>query len=198
MPIKSDREYRSLVTFQAQENEPYTVRGYASTFEPYVLLSYDGVDYSERIEPTAFDEADMSDVIFQYNHEGRVFARKSNGTLEVNVDPHGLAIKADLSSTAASREIYEDIRTGLTNKMSFAFTVDSDHYDSDTHTRVIDRIAKVYDVSAVSIPANPGTDISARSYFDGVIEAEKAERLEREAREAQKAEIRTLLEKEEL
>ena len=193
MPIKSDREYRSLVSFQAQENEPYTVRGYASTFEPYVLLTYDGVDYKERIEPTAFDAADMSDVIFQYNHQGRVFARQSNGTLELGVDGHGLAIKADLSSTAASREIYEDIRTGLTNKMSFAFTVDSDHYDSESHTRVIDRIAKVYDVSAVSIPANPGTDISARSYFDGVIEAEKAERLEREAREAEVEEIRRLM-----
>ena len=193
MPIKSDREYRSLVSFQAQENEPYTVRGYASTFEPYVLFSFDGVDYSERIEPTAFDATDMSDVIFQYNHEGRVFARQSNGTLELGVDAHGLAIKADLSSTAASREIYEDIRTGLTNKMSFAFTVDSDHYDDESHTRVIDRIAKVYDVSAVSIPANPGTDISARSYFDGVIEAERAERLEREAREAEVEEIRRLM-----
>lgn len=193
MPIKSDREYRSLVSFQAQENEPYTVRGYASTFEPYVLFNIDGVDYSERIEPTAFDAADMSDVIFQYNHEGRVFARQSNGTLELGVDAHGLAIKADLSSTAASREIYEDIRTGLTNKMSFAFTVDSDHYDGESHTRVIDRIAKVYDVSAVSIPANPGTDISARSYFDGVIEAERAERLEREAREAEVEEIRRLM-----
>jgi hypothetical protein len=196
MPIKSDREYRSLVSFQAQENEPYTVRGYASTFEPYVLLSFDGVDYSERIDSRAFDNADMSDVIMQYNHEGRVFARQSNGTLELSIDAHGLAVKADLSSTAGSRDLFEEIRTGLTTKMSFAFTVDSDHYEAETHTRVIDRIAKVYDVSAVSIPANPGTDISARSYFDGVIEAERAERLEREAREQKKAEIRALLKEE--
>ena len=193
MPIKSDREYRSLVAFQAQENEPYTVRGYASTFAPYVLFNIDGVDYSERIEPTAFDQADMSDVIFQYNHEGRVYARQSNGTLELNTDDHGLAIKADLSSTAGSRDLFEDIRTGLITKMSFAFTVDSDHYEAESHTRVVDRIAKVYDVSAVSIPANPGTDISARSYFDGVIEAERAERLKREAREAEVEEIRRLM-----
>lgn len=198
MPIKNDREYRSLVSFQAQENEPYTVRGYASTFEPYVLLSYDGIDYKERIEPTAFNEADMSDVIFQYNHEGRVYARQSNGTLELGIDPHGLAIRADLSSTAGSRDLFEDIRTGLITKMSFAFTVGSDHYEAETHTRVVDRIAKVYDVSAVSIPANPGTDISARSYFDGVIEAEKAERLEREAREQKINEIRKLMKEEEL
>ena len=196
MPIKSDREYRSLVSFETQENEPYMVRGYASTFTPYVLLNVDGVDYSERIEPTAFDTADMSDIIFQYNHEGRVYARQSNGTLEVSTDEHGLAIKADLSSTSASREIYEDIRTGLINKMSFAFTVDSDHYERESHTRVIDRIAKVYDVSAVSRPANPDTAISARSYFDGVIEAEKAERLEREEREAKIAEIRKLMKEE--
>lgn len=193
MPVKNDREYRSLAVFEAEEAEPYTVRGYASTFEPYVLLNVDGVDYSERIEPTAFNAADMSDVIFQYNHQGRVFARKSNGTLEVSTDEHGLAIKADLSSTAGSRDIYEDIRTGLINKMSFAFTVESDHYDRESHTRVIDRIAKVFDVSAVSIPANPGTDISARSYFDGEIERERAERLEREAREKKVEEIRKLM-----
>ena len=64
--------------------------------------------------------------------------------------------------------------------MSFAFTVGEDEYDRKTHTRTISRITKVYDVSAVSIPANPYTDISARSYFDGVIESEKQELLLRQ------------------
>jgi len=65
--------------------------------------------------------------------------------------------------------------------MSFAFTVEEDEYDRKTHTRKIHRIGKVYDVSAVSTPANPTTDIavvSARDYFNGVIEMEQAERLE--------------------
>lgn len=184
--ISKDREYRTMTiqrTAEKSEENSYQVRGYASTFEPYVLFSQDGVDYSEQIDPTAFDEADMSDVIFLYNHEGMVYARQKNGTLKVSTDDHGLLAEADLSSTQQSRELFEAIDSGLVDQMSFAFTVEDDEYDKKTHTRTIHRIGKVYDVSAVSIPANPGTDIaavSARSYFDGVIEAEQAERLERE------------------
>lgn len=185
--IKDNREYRTLqIQKRSAEDETekdYKVRGYASTFEPYVLFSCDGVDYSEQIDPTAFDEADMSDVIFLYNHEGMVYARQKNGTLTVSTDEHGLLTEADLSSTQASRDLYDAIDSGLVDQMSFAFTVEDDEYDQKTHTRIIHRIGKVYDVSAVSIPANSGTDIatvSARSWFNGVIEAEQAERLERE------------------
>lgn len=198
MPIKSNREYRSAVAMTPTEENSYIVEGYASTFKPYVLYSYDGVDYWEQIDRHAFDDADMRDVIMQYDHEGRVYARQSNGTLEISIDDHGLKIRADLSKTEGSRELYEEIKAGLIKEMSFAFTISEDAYDRDTHTRTILKIKKVYDVSAVSIPANPDTDISARSYFEGVIEAEKQELLERqkeaEAREAQKRKIKILLE----
>ena len=53
------------------------------------------------------------------------------------------------------------------------------------------KIKKVYDVSAVSYPANADTDISARSYFDGVIEAERREAL---ARKAQILKIKLMIE----
>ena len=75
--------------------------------------------------------------------------------------------------------MFEEIKNGLVTKMSWAFRVSEDSYDRDTRTRTILKIAKVYDVSAVSIPANADTDISARFYFDGVIEREQQERLER-------------------
>ena len=198
--MKSDREYRSmeLMAIPIEEGaEPsYLVEGYASTFDPYVLLTVDGVDYSERIEPTAFDEADLSDVVFRVDHEGRVYARSSAGTLELWHDEHGLGQRTDLSKTAAARELFADIEAGNYPKMSFAFTVAEDHFDRETHTRVIDRIAKVFDVSPVSFPANPNTDlsVSTRSYFDGVIEAERAERLAREERERQIQRIKLLTE----
>ncbi len=184
MPVKPDREYRSLNEFAAAENEPYTVRGYASTFEPYVLFSIDGTDYSERIERGAFAEADMRDVVFLYNHEGQVMARSKNKTLEVGEDEKGLWIKADLGSTARSKEMYDEIRSGLVDQMSFAFTVapDGERYDRDTHTRVITRVKKIYDVSAVTYPANPDTSISARSFFDGEIAKELEERQAAEER----------------
>lgn len=181
--VRSEREYRTFkIEFRDQETfEDYKVRGYASTYEPYVLFEWEGIQYSEQIDRNAFDGADMSDVIFLYNHEGMVHARMKNGTLTVKPDDHGLYIEADLSSTTQSRELFESIKTGLVDQMSFAFTVRTDEYDKKTHLRTIKQFEKIYDVSAVSIPANPGTDISAvsaRDYFNGVIEMEKAERLE--------------------
>lgn len=188
MAIKSDREYRVVqlpeMQFRAvpQEDEEkrYVVEGYATTYDdPYVLYSYDGVDYKETISRDALAGADMSDVIFLYNHEGMVFARQSNGTLELSSDERGLHVLADLGSTEASRAMFESINAGLVTQMSWAFTISGDEYDEKSHTRTIRSVKKVYDVSAVSIPANPSTDISARSYWDGVIEEERRRERER-------------------
>ena len=198
MPICKDREYRTLVSFGAEKKDDdkasYKVSGYASTFDTYTLFEVDGIEYKERIDSHAFDNADMSDVIMQYDHAGKVFARTSNGTLSVSVDERGLKVEADLSTTEASRELYDEIASGLIIKMSFAFKVSEEHYDSNSHTRVVDKISKVYDVSAVSIPANPDTEIFARSaFFDGVIEKEKAERLEQTRKEAEKRKLKLRL-----
>lgn len=199
MPICKDREYRTLVSFGAEkkdddEEKSYKVSGYASTFDTYTLFEVDGIEYKERIDSHAFDNADMSDVIMQYDHTGKVFARTSNGTLSVSVDERGLKVEADLSTTEASRELYDEIASGLIIKMSFAFKVSEEHYDSNSHTRVVDKISKVYDVSAVSIPANPDTEIFARSaFFDGVIKKEKAERLEQTRKEAEKRKLKLRL-----
>lgn len=200
MPSK-EREFRNMdlrvLEEQNEENE-YYVEGYASTFEPYVLFTIDGVDYSERIEPTAFDNADLTDVVFRVDHEGPVYARTSAGTVELWHDEHGLGQKTNLGMTQRARELFADIKAGNYPKMSFAFSVaeGGDSYDRETHTRTISRIAKVYDVSPVSFPANPGTElsVSTRDYFNGVIEVEKAERLEREKRERQRQRIRILTE----
>ena len=192
-----DREYRSMeMRISDSEEVNYAVEGYASTFERYKLFEDEGVDYFEQIDPRAFDNADMTDCVFRVDHEGPVYARTSAGTVEVWVDEHGLAQRTDLSKTQRARDLYDDIKAGNYPKMSFAFTVAEDHYDRATHTRVIDRIAKVFDVSPVSFPANPTTElsVSTRDYFNGVIEAEKAERLEREKREIQKQKIRILAE----
>ena len=192
-----DREYRSMeMRLFDSEEVNYAVEGYASTFERYKLFEDEGVDYFEQIDSRAFDDADMTDCVFRVDHEGPVYARTSAGTVELWVDEHGLGQRADLSKTQRARDLYEDIKAGNYPKMSFAFTVAEDHYDRATHTRVIDRIAKVFDVSPVSFPANPTTElsVSTRDYFNGVIEAEKAERLERERREIQKQKIRILAE----
>ena len=192
-----EREFRNMeLRAIPEEGESYKVEGYASTYEPYKMFERDGVEYFEKIEPTAFDGADLTDVVFRVNHTGRVYARTSAGTVEVWHDEHGLGNITDLGRTQAARDLFEDIKAGNYPQMSFAFTVapDGDRFDRATHTRVIERIAKVFDVSPVDFPANPGTElcVSTRSYFDGVIEAEQAERLEEERRERQKQKIRIL------
>lgn len=191
MPMKSDREYRNF-TFEIRAKEPeeteerMIVRGYASTFnEPYLLYSDGSYTFREQVDPAAFEEADLSDVILQYNHEGRVFARTSNGTLQVSTDDKGLYVEADLGGTELGRQLYEEIKGGYTTKMSFGFVVNEDkreeteNREENTYDilRTITRIGKVYDVSAVSIPANDGTSISSRNLFDGVIKEIEEERL---------------------
>ena len=195
--MSKEREYRNMeMRIRDDEEIKYSVEGYASTFERYKLFEEEGTEYFEQIDPKAFDGADMTDAVFRVDHTGPVYARTSAGTVEIWVDEHGLAQRTDLSKTQRARDLFEDIKAGNYPKMSFAFTVAEDHYDRSTHTRVIDRIAKVFDVSPVSFPANPTTElsVSTRDYFNGVIEAEKAERLERERREAQKQRIRILTE----
>ena len=187
--IRNDREYRNFDLIKREEENKYIVEGYASTFEPYVLMNIDGEDYSERIDPKAFDNADMTDVVFLLDHTGRVYARTKNNTVSLEVDEKGLLTRTDLSKTEASRAVAEDIAVGNYSQMSFAFTVAEDHFEKETRTRVIDSINKIYDISAVAFPANPDTNIglSMRDYFNGEIEAIKeAERLQREAEELER------------
>lgn len=186
--IRNEREYRNLGRF---ETEDQTVRGYATTFDTYELLKDGDVTLFEKIEPTAFDGADMSDVIFLRDHEGRVLARTKNDSLALEVDDHGLLVRANLGLTGASREMLEDIRAGLYSQMSFAFTVAEDRIDwegDDKAVRVITRFKKLFDVSAVAFPANPYTDIGldAREALNGEIQRRQAERLEAARRERER------------
>lgn len=169
----------ALTRAEGDEPEQYRAGGYATTFnDPYVLWTDDdGTKYVEIIDRHALDGADMSDVIMQYDHAGKVLARISNGTLQLREDEHGFAVDADLSKSQAARDLHEEIRNGLITRMSWAFTVGADRYEHDRdnkiYTRIIMRVRKVYDVSAVSLPADPNTFIHARSGFDGVIEDER-------------------------
>lgn len=185
----NEREYRdfTLAVIETKEEEQgsMVVRGYASTFnEPYTLYEDDEVVIREQVSPNAFEQADMSDIIMQFDHRGKVFARISNGTLKVAPDEHGLAIEANLGGTEIGRELYEEIKGGYITKMSYGYTVKDAEWEQrkqedgrTLETRTITQVGKVYDVSAVSLPANDGTSISVRNLSDGVIEQIKAERL---------------------
>ena len=206
--IKEGRQYREMMQPmeakepEGEEQKSMIVEGHATTFNtPYPLYDFGDYSVDEQVDSHAFDECDMSDVIFQFNHEGRVFARNSNKTLNLSIDANGLLVRADLSMASDGEDLYNDIKNGLITRMSFGFTVAEDklEYTEDKANgktkclRTITKVGKLYDVSAVSIPANDGTDISARSFCDGVISEIKAERLERAKRTKEKAECLKLL-----
>lgn len=197
--IEQGREYRKmLLEVREAEDEDYMVSGYATTFnDPYTLYRIDDDRVvKEQVSRNAFDNTDMSDVIFQFDHEGVVFARLSNETLKLHIDDHGLEVKAYLGGTANGRNLYEEIKGGYINKMSFGFTVTEDDFiEADYgYLRTIKAVGKLFDVSAVSIPANDFTEISARNHCDGAITEIEAERLRLEEERKAKAEKRESLE----
>lgn len=199
--IKAGTQYRSLVLeIRDTDNDEMVVEGYATTFnQPYELYRDSELVINEQVDQRAFDDANVGDVIFQMNHEGRVYARTRNNTLEITPDEKGLFIKADLSGTEEGRKLYEEIKGGYLDRMSFGFTVAEDRTEKTaenprTYLRTITKIGRLFDVSAVSIPANDFTEISARSYVDGILDKEKADALAAEQRRRQIQKIRILME----
>lgn len=193
MPVKlGEREFRTMpVLAPVGPEQPrlleseYYVEGAFTTFnKPYILWEYEGRSYYEQVHPSALDEADMSDVILRYDHEGRVLARNRNKTLVISIGDEA-RIGADLSKGESARQLYEEIVNGLVDRMSWMFTVASDsvvHLENGDRLRTILKVKKVFDVAPVSIPGNDATDISARSWVDGVIEQESRSELARRKR----------------
>ena len=210
MPVKFDkREYRKIDAAELEtrmgENNEMVVEGYATTFnQPYELMRDKNMIVNEQVDAGAFDETDMSDTIMQYDHEGRVFARVKNGTLELTPDEHGLRVRANLGGTEIGRQLFEEIQGGYTNKMSFGFTVTGQKRertkDAEGNTvilRTITKVGRLFDVSAVSLPANDATEISSRTIGDGLIAEAQEEVLAEEERQRRIGEIRKLLNQEE-
>ena len=205
--INKGREYRRMmlnVEPAAEDTgaDSYNVRGYATTFnEKYTLWDDPVIRIDEQVDPHAFDNCDMRDVIFQYDHEGRVFARTSNDTLKLTADAHGLEVDAYLGGTEIGRNLYEEIKGGYTSKMSFGFNVKADEIKEEDqdgktiYTRTIKQIDKLYDVSAVSLPANDGTEISARSLKDGEIARLVTERSQKAERQKTVEKLKTKIDK---
>ena len=200
--LPEEREYRAMpveaveAAEGSENSNSMKVRGYCTTYnEPYLLYGSSDYEVWERVAPGAFEETDETDVIMQYDHKGHVYARITNNTLSLFDDDHGHGMDAELNGTTIGRQLYEEIRGGYTTKMSMGFTIAEmekverwENMGEAGEKLVIDitltKIKKLYDVSAVSLPANPGTSIGARSksdmltrsaYLSGVLEDARKE-----------------------
>ena len=204
MPVSNDREYRriDIANIECRDDDNgKIVEGYATVFDnEYLLYNLGDYEVRESFDRASFNDADMQDVIMQYDHEGRVFARVSNGTLEVQPDEYGLKIRANLGGTDIGSQLYQEIKGGYTTKMSIGFTVKSDEQtqergkDKTIIHRKITGVKKLYDVSAVSLPANDATEISARSLGEGAIAEAEKERLAEMERQRKIQKIKILME----
>ena len=170
-PQNGSQEIRAFSMPDLQTNDTGNiVEGHAAVFGQ----TYDMYWYDETIARGAFDKTDFTDVLFSINHDlkkipgARSRNNNANSTLQLQVDDKGLNTRAslDIENNSESRALYSSIKRGDMDGMSYIFTVRNDEWtglDTDKPHRTITDIAKVYEVSAVSMPANPGTDINARS-----------------------------------
>lgn len=186
-------DYRHIMQIRVAEEEApkddekeddgyYVVEGKAVTFdEETTLFRQDGIDYKEKILREAFDNTNMDDVFLKFNHESSVMgvARTKNKTLDIDVRDDGVYIKAKLSKKIRGAvELYEAIKEGLIDKMSFAFTISDEEYDEKAHLWTVRGIDKLYDVAAVEIPTYENTYIYARRFDDVEALSAKVEALE--------------------
>lgn len=185
--IERGYEFRNFNGFEIRakdteekDSDEMVIEGVACVFDkPTVLFEDEGIEYKEVVDKRALENADISDVIFNYNHGGRVYARTRNDSLHLEVKEDGLHVRVSLNpEDEGHKELYRDIKSGLIDKMSYCYIVSDDgfDYDIETHTRRITSIKKLFDVSAVDIPAYDSTSISARSVLD--LEKSEMEKLE--------------------
>jgi HK97 family phage prohead protease len=194
--IKTEKRLMEIraATPAAPDSKEMIVEGRAIVFNsPTVIYEYDGIQYFETIDSKALDSTDMTDVVFRYNHSSDVMimARTKRGSLQLVKDISGLNMRATLFDIAPARDLYTLIQGGAITEMSFAFSVEEDSYNVQTHTRTILKIKKLYDVAAVDSGAYSDTSILARSYFE--VEAEKGRKAVEAAELRKKLIIQTLL-----
>lgn len=162
------KEVRSM-ELRAVENEEnkMILEGYAVVFDTETQIGNDEWGFREVIDRGAFNGADMKDVPLKYNHSEAVpiLARTRNKSLTLTIDEKGLKIYAELLDTQDARDMYTRVKSGLLDKMSFAFTCNKVEWTDEKGKlplRRITEIEKLWDVSIVDLPAYEGTEIGAR------------------------------------
>lgn len=185
----NNKEVRFSVCKRAEgeDENKMVVEGYAVTFDQETLIGDEEHGFLETIDRKAFENADISDVPFKYNHTDNhlILARTRNGSLQLEIDEKGLKIRAELINTQSNRDVFKSIEAGLLDKMSFAFTVSGQSWDrsGDIPKRKITAIDRLFDVSVVDLPAYDSTSIAvARSLELADAELKALENAENEAK----------------
>lgn len=189
--INPNKEIRTIQVQDLEvrmDGDKPKVVGYASVFDS---LSNDLGGFREYIGKDAFEGRLEDDVRFLINHDGLPLARTTNGTLRLSVDEKGLKYEADMPDTTDSRDLMELLKNGTVNQSSFAFIVEEDSWEmkEGVNVRTIDKISRLFDVSAVTYPAyEEATSSVALRSLDKWNEKRLQENLEKEKQETKKEE----------
>lgn len=171
---KREKEIRfGDIQFRNQEesDEHLYIEGYAIVWDTETLIGSEDYGYYEQIARMALKNAHKSDVVARYNHNDTnyILGRTRNGSLELIEDDYGLKVIIRLQKNVQAHvDLYNMVRSGLIDKMSFAFTIKEGGRtimrDSNgrIHT-VVNEIDRLFDVSPVDVPAYSSTSIYARS-----------------------------------
>ena len=198
--MEKETRFSSIETRSDDENKKMIVEGYAIVFDEETLIGDEERGFIEVIDKGALASTNMKDVPFKYNHNDvtLILARTRNGSLSLEVDEKGLKIRAELIDTTSNVDIYKSIVAGLSDKMSFAFTVKSQSWDRSGKIpkRTITAIDRLFDVSVVDLPAYDQTSIQASARSLELVETElkaldDAENLERRKVIAKRIKIKT-------
>lgn len=155
------------LTFR-EANGRFTFTGHASTFTRYAYDDPSRFGWWEEMGKGAFDRAlaEDQDVVFLMNHDpNHVLARTTSGTMRLDKDKRGLVVSADLADTTLGRDLRVLLERRDVNAMSIAFTAVAEEWTTQkdgTDVRTINDL-NLYDVSAVTYPANPDTDAALRA-----------------------------------
>lgn len=199
------RAFNFEVRAQADEEHGTFVEGTPIVYDSWTNLGW----YDEMIDRGALADTDLRDVRFLVNHNtdmiplARSRNNNENSTMQMSIDDEvGMKIRVNLDTenNAEAKALYSAIERGDISGMSFMFTVDGDRWEDESSEhpkRHIERISKVFEVSAVTFPAYEATNISARglaNVLDNAKASLESVRAEKRAVELLKAKIRILSE----
>lgn len=156
---------------RAADNGTKTVRGYAAVFNS---LSEDLGGFREKIDPGFFNNVLQNDVRALFNHDGNlILGRTTSGTCRIGVDTVGLWFEYDDPETSYSVDLQKSLTRGDVNQCSFAFSLDynltADNWEKQpdgTYIRTLLVCDKLYDVSPVTYPAYPDTEVGMRAFAE--------------------------------
>ncbi len=165
--MSKQKEIRLAEVELTEVEDKMILEGYAIIYNDETLIGDEEYGFYETVSPDAITADAIKDVPMKYNHNDAflIIARTKNGSLELTSDDIGLKVKAELLDTQTNRDIYKMVKSGLLDKMSFAFTVKEQiwNHDGNIPKRLITKIDRLYDVSIVDIPVYDNTSIFARS-----------------------------------